>query len=209
MPTRRCTDSEALRGALQELTGQPAGTVRIGSIEGMVGHFLANNLARFQKRHPQVKVQASVVGSRAVLEALQEGRIDIALAFNLPAPCLPRARKAGAAAVRHRRAHACAGGAGAAFRSANWRRPPGGAARHALPDPHLVDRHCVKTQVALELVIETNTLDMAKGVVRQPSSSPSCRAMRRCTRCPTASCAPCRCRSATWPHPTSLLTLPS
>jgi DNA-binding transcriptional LysR family regulator len=159
-------NSEALRGALQELTGQPAGIVRIGSIEGMVGHFLSNNLARFQKRHPQVKVQASVVGSRAVLEALQEGRIDIALAFNLPERHAFRehARLEQPLCAIVAPTHALARRRSVSFRELEGHRV-------ALPDRsfqirHLVDRIASKTQVSLDLVIETSTLDMAKGVVR-------------------------------------------
>lgn len=159
-------NSEALRGALQALTGQPAGIVRIGSIEGMVGHFLSNNLARFQKRHPQVKVQASVVGSRAVLEALQEGRVDIALAFNLPERHAFRehARLEQPLCAIVAPTHALARRRSVSFRELEGHRV-------ALPDRslqirHLVDRIASKTQVSLDLVIETSTLDMAKGVVR-------------------------------------------
>jgi DNA-binding transcriptional LysR family regulator len=159
-------ESDTLRAMLQELVGRPSGVVRIGSIEGMVGHFLASNLARYQERHPQVKVQVSVVGSRAVVEALQAGRIDMALAFNLGerhalreharleqplcalvAPTHPLAQK----------------------RSVSFRELAG--ERLALPDRsfqirHLVDRIAAKLQVSLELAIETNTLEMARGVVR-------------------------------------------
>jgi len=159
-------DSTALRGALQELVGQPCGVVRIGSIEGMVGHFLSNNLARFQKRHPQVRVVASVVGSRAVLEALQEGRIDIALAFNLPERHAFRehARLEQPLCVVVAPTHALA-----RRRSVSFQELAG--QRVALPDRsfqirHLVDRIAGQTQVSLELAIETSTLDMAKGVVR-------------------------------------------
>ncbi|WP_170217078.1 LysR family transcriptional regulator [Variovorax gossypii] len=158
--------SEALRGALQELSGEPVGTVRIGSIEGMVGHFLANNLARFQKRHPQVKLQASVVGSRAVLEALQEGRIDIALAFNLPERHAFRehARLEQPLCAIVAPTHPLARRRSVSFSELEGRRV-------ALPDRsfqirHLVDRIASKTQVSLELAIETGTLDMAKGLVR-------------------------------------------
>lgn len=149
-------NSEALRG----------GTVRVGSIEGMVSHFPANNLARFQKRHPQVKLQASVVGSRAVLEALQEGRIDIALAFNLPERHAFRehARLEQPLCAIVAPTHALARRRSVSFRELEGHRV-------ALPDRsfqirHLVDRIASKTQVSLELVIETSTLDMAKGVVR-------------------------------------------
>lgn len=159
-------ESTALRAALQELVGKPSGTVRIGSIEGMVGHFLSCNLARYQKRHPEVKVQVSVVGSRAVLEALQECRIDMALAFNLAErhPFREHARLEQPLCALVAPAHPLA-----QRRSVSFLELAG--QRVALPDRsfqirHLVERIAAKLGVELELAIETNTLEMARGVVR-------------------------------------------
>jgi len=159
-------ESDTLRAMLQELVGKPSGVVRIGSVEGMVGHFLASNLARYQERHPQVKVQVSVVGSRAVVEALQAGRIDMALAFNLGERhgLREHARLEQPLCALVAPTHALAGKRSISFREL-------ATERLALPDRsfqirHLVDRIAAKLQVDLELAIETNTLEMARGVVR-------------------------------------------
>jgi len=159
-------ESDTLRAALQELVGKPSGVVRIGSIEGMVEHFLASNLARYQERHPQVKVQVSVLGSRAVVEAQQTGRIDMALAFNLPERHALRehARLEQPLCALVAPTHPFAKKRSVSFRELS-------SERLALPDRsfqirHLVDRIATKLQVNLELAIETNTLEMARGVVR-------------------------------------------
>ncbi|EJL84290.1 transcriptional regulator [Herbaspirillum sp. CF444] len=159
-------ESETLRTALQELMGTPSGVVRIGSIEGMVEHFLASNLARYQERYPQVKVQVLVLGSRAVVEAQQAGRIDMALAFNLPEQHVLRehARLEQPLCALVSPTHPFAKKRSVSFHELSGE-------RLALPDRsfqirHLVDRIASRLQVHLELAIETNTLEMARGVVR-------------------------------------------
>ena len=100
---RSSADFETLRESLQQIAGLQAGQVRIGSVEGMVTYFLSRYLATFEKRFPGVKVIVSVVGSRAVLELLRDGEVDLALAFGCSAQSVPRACPARATAVRHRR----------------------------------------------------------------------------------------------------------
>lgn len=119
---RSSADFDALRESLQQITGLQAGQVRVGSVEGMVTYFLSRYLASFDKRFPGVKVSVSVVGSRAVLELVRNGEVDLALAFGLPTR--------------------------SPFRV------------HARLEQPLC------AIVAADHVIETNTLEMCKGVVR-------------------------------------------
>ncbi len=155
-----------LRAALQDLAGLRSGRVRIASIEGMVTYFLARHLANFEKRYPGISVQASVVGSRAVLDALREHAVDMALAFNVTvrSPFQEHARLEQPLCVVVAPAHPLAQRKSISIKELSGQRV-------ALPDRSfqirfLVERITSRMQVALKLAIETNTLEMAKGVVR-------------------------------------------
>jgi len=163
---RSSADFEALRESLQQITGLQAGQVRVGSIEGMVTYFLSRYLASFDKRYPGVKVIVSVVGSRAVLESLRDGEVDLALAFGLPTrnPFRVHARLEQPLCVIVAADHPLATRRSVSFKALADQRV-------ALPDTtfqirSLIDGIAQKTKTALHLVIETNTLEMAKGVVR-------------------------------------------
>lgn len=163
---RSSADFEALRESLQQITGLQAGQVRVGSIEGMVTYFLSRYLASFDKRYPGVKVIVSVVGSRAVLESLRDGEVDLALAFGLPArnPFRVHARLEQPLCAIVAADHPLASKRSVSFKALADQRV-------ALPDTtfqirSLIDGIAQKTKTPLRLVIETNTLEMAKGVVR-------------------------------------------
>lgn len=163
---RAVQDLGNLRADLQELSGARTGQVRVASIEGMVTYFLARYLASFEQRSPGVTVSISVLGSRAVLEALGAGQADLALAFNLPArhPFREHARLEQPVCAIVAPTHALAGRRSVSFAELAGQRV-------ALPDRsfqvrHLVERYALKAKVALEIVAETNSLEMAKGFVR-------------------------------------------
>ncbi|HEU0199400.1 MAG TPA: LysR family transcriptional regulator [Burkholderiaceae bacterium] len=163
---RSSADFETLRESLQQISGLQAGQVRLGSVEGMVTYFLSRYLATFNKRYPRVRVIVSVVGSRAVLELLRDGEVDLALAFGLPArnPFREHARLEQPLCVIVAAGHPLASRRSISFKAL--------ADQHvALPDRtfqirSLIDHIATKTKTTLDRVIETNTLEMAKGVVR-------------------------------------------
>jgi DNA-binding transcriptional LysR family regulator len=155
-----------LRAALQDLTGLRSGRVRIASIEGMVTYFLARYLANFEKRYPGISVQVSVIGSRAVLDALREHAVDMALAFNVPvrSPFHEHARLEQPLCVIVAPSHPLAQRKSISIKELAGQRV-------ALPDRSfqirfLIERITSRMRVGLKLAIETNTLEMAKGVVR-------------------------------------------
>ena len=163
---RSHADFETLRESLQQITGLQAGQVRVGSVEGMVTYFLSRYLATFEKRFPGVKVIVSVVGSRAVAELVQDGEVDLGLAFGLPKrnPFRVHARLEQPLCVIVAARHPLASRRSISFAALADQRV-------ALPDRtfqirSLIDGIAVKTKTPLVRVIETNTLEMAKGVVR-------------------------------------------
>jgi DNA-binding transcriptional LysR family regulator len=163
---RSLADFQAMQESLQGITKLQTGQVRVGSVEGMVTYFLSRYLATFDKRYPGIAVVVSVVGSRAVLEALREGEVDLALAYGLPArhPFREHARLEQPLCLIVAADHPLAGRRSVSFASLAHQRV-------ALPDRNfqiraLIDRIALKTKTPLERVIETNTLEMAKGVVR-------------------------------------------
>ena len=163
---RAMQETGDLRAALRELTGLRSGRVRIASIEGMVTYFLARYLANFEKRFPGIAVQVSVIGSRAVLDALRSHEVDMALAFNVPvrSPFQEHARLEQPLCVIVAPSHPLAQRKSVSFKELSGE-------RIALPDRSfqirfLVERIAARMRVNLKLAIETNTLEMAKGVVR-------------------------------------------
>jgi DNA-binding transcriptional LysR family regulator len=163
---RSSADFETMRESLQQITGLQAGQVKIGSVEGMVTYFLSRYLASFSKRFPGINVAVSVVGSRAVLELLRDGELDLALAFGLPARNSFRvhARLDQPLCVIVAVDHPLASRRSISFKALADQRV-------ALPDHtfqirSLIDGIALKTKTSLHRTIETNTLEMAKGVVR-------------------------------------------
>ncbi len=162
---RAGTDAQKLRESLQQITGLQAGRVRVGSVEGMV-YFLSRYLASFDQRFPGIRVNVSIVGSRAILELLRDGEIDLALAFGLPAvsPFQVHARLEQPLCAIVAPGHPLA-----ALRSISFKAVAD--QRIVLPDSTfqiraLIDTIAQKTKTSLDYVIEANSLDVAKGIVR-------------------------------------------
>ena len=72
---------DELREAERALVGGAAGSgvIRISTECYTCYHWLPASLTRFEQRFPQVEVQVVVEATRAPLEALHEGRIDLAI----------------------------------------------------------------------------------------------------------------------------------
>ena len=58
---------------------QPCGTLRVGSMESTAASRLPEPLARFNRAHPEVRIDLATGPSAPLLEALRAGRIDAAL----------------------------------------------------------------------------------------------------------------------------------
>jgi DNA-binding transcriptional LysR family regulator len=156
----------ALQKRLQALAGGRAGEVRIATVEGVVSYFLSKYIGTFESRHPGLRVQVSVLGSRSVLETLAAGGADIALAFGV---------RPGSRFVQHARLDQplcviVAANHPLARRKSLFFADIAGA-RVALPDRSFeirarIDRMAKRTRTDFVRVIETNSLEMAKGAVR-------------------------------------------
>lgn len=155
-----------LRDSLQALSGARSGHVRVATVEGVVSYFLSKYIAAFEKLHPGIQVQVSVLGSRTVLNTLREGEADLALTFGVT----PRSGFIQHARLDQPLCVVMAAGHPLARRKALSITELAGA-RVALPDRSfeiraLVDRLARRTGVEFTRVIETNSLEMAKGAVR-------------------------------------------
>lgn len=68
---------------LLELKTTPSGTIRIGATDSIFSHVLADKLAAFNERYPEVKFDLISSTSPYTVDQLKEGRCDIAF-INLP-----------------------------------------------------------------------------------------------------------------------------
>lgn len=76
---------EELEQDLKRHTRGAAGLLRVTTQCYTCYHWLAEVLPRFREQHPEVVVQIVPEESHAVLDALLEGRVDLAIAHRLPA----------------------------------------------------------------------------------------------------------------------------
>lgn len=158
--------NEAL-GLIDDLNSLRSGSVRIASVEGIVSNFLADCIASFQEKYPNVMVFLSVLGSQSVLDAVLAGEVDVGIAFQPPK--LKELRPVGGliqplcAIVRP--GHAIAGKR--STRAVEL-------FRHnlVLPDAsfgirQLIERAAAKSGKELHIVSETNSIEAAKSLVRK------------------------------------------
>lgn len=151
---------------LRELAGGSSGQVRVATIEGVVSYFLSKYLTHFEREHPRVNVLVSVIGSRSVLHTLRTAGADLALAFGVSSRpgFIQHARLEQPLCAVMASGHPLARRKVLSFADL-------AGVRAALPDRSfeiraMIDRMARSSRVHLKLVIETNSLEMAKGVVR-------------------------------------------
>ena len=71
------------------MRGAQAGLVRLGVGEGYVGELVTGPVGEFMRAHPGVRVRIETLSVDEIISRLEEGRLDIGLAFNpTPAPQL-------------------------------------------------------------------------------------------------------------------------
>ncbi|HTN65909.1 MAG TPA: LysR family transcriptional regulator [Burkholderiaceae bacterium] len=154
-------------GLIDDLTQLRSGSVRIASVEGIVPNFLADCIADFQMKYPNVMVFLSILGSQSVIDAVLAGEVDVGIAFQPPK--LKELRPMGeliqplCAIVRPE--HPLGGKRSA--RTADL-------FRHSLvlPDAsfgirQLIDRAAAKSGKDLYMTCETNSIEAAKSLVRK------------------------------------------
>lgn len=68
---------------LLELKTTPSGTIRIGATDSIFSHVLADKLAEFNEKYPEVRLELISSTSPYTVDQLKEGRCDVAF-INLP-----------------------------------------------------------------------------------------------------------------------------
>ncbi len=76
---RICTLKAEALVELEKFLGLRQGELRIGASTTPATYYLPPHLARFSAKHPAIKVELTVGDTRAILAALEEGRIEMAL----------------------------------------------------------------------------------------------------------------------------------
>jgi DNA-binding transcriptional LysR family regulator len=157
---------DALSLDIREMTAAATGSVKIVTVEGVVSYFLSKYVTSFAKDHPRVRIGVSVIGARSVLDALREGRADMALTFGGSATkgFVQHARLEQPLCVVVATAHPLARRKSVSFEEL-------AGMPVALPDPSfeiraMVDRMAKHKGIEFDRVIEANMLEMVKGVVR-------------------------------------------
>lgn len=78
-------DMAVLAEDLAKLKGVGRQQITVGMMECFAGSFFAEVLADVRRSHPDLSVIARVGGTRELVALLDEGDIDVVLAFNMPA----------------------------------------------------------------------------------------------------------------------------
>ncbi|MDF2235140.1 LysR family transcriptional regulator [Albimonas sp. CAU 1670] len=83
MARRWRADAERLDDGLREMRGQERGTVRLAAMDSLANGLLPELAAWLQETHPRIQLACDVLTPPEAGRALDEGTVDLALAFNL------------------------------------------------------------------------------------------------------------------------------
>lgn len=75
---------------IEDLQGLKRGEVKIAVIESVMRNLMLQELDRFWKDQPGIRVESSVSGSQEAFEGVADGRFDLAIAFDTPVPVKAR-----------------------------------------------------------------------------------------------------------------------
>jgi DNA-binding transcriptional LysR family regulator len=157
---------EGLRTAIDDLSSLRRGHVAIATVEAMTSNFLPQCLARFQKKYPGITANVIVLGSSAVAEAVLENKVDLGIAYDMPrrSALNIRARSSEPLHVVMAPTNPLACSERLSFAQVK-------SARIALPYASfgirlLIDGLAKEAAAAVVPVLESNTLEMTKGLVR-------------------------------------------
>jgi DNA-binding transcriptional LysR family regulator len=91
---RMLADASAAREQLDELAGLRRGSVRLGATPTLCVSLVADVLAAYRAAHPAIELHITEGGSRSLVQALDEGALDLALVVTRgersPAPATER-----------------------------------------------------------------------------------------------------------------------
>lgn len=74
-----CEQKELAQKELERFLGLYQGDLRIGASTTPATYYLPSRLARFAQQHPAIRIDLTVGDTREILDALEAGRIEIAL----------------------------------------------------------------------------------------------------------------------------------
>lgn len=163
---RSSRDMEQIRSQINDLNGLRKGHVTIATVEAMVAEFLPRCLAAFQARHPGIIATVNVIGTHAIAEAVLDHEADIGIAYGTPKrqdltiqAALPQPLHAILSSK-----HPFASRKSvflSEFRNAAVALP-----NRSFGIRQMVDRASVRAGFTFSKILETNSLEMAKGLVR-------------------------------------------
>ncbi|MFE6736074.1 LysR family transcriptional regulator [Microbacterium sp. NPDC057650] len=81
---RMLADADAARQEMDELAGLRRGRIRLGAPPTLCVSVVAEVIAEFRRAHPGIDLHITEAGSRALVEALGEGALDLALTITRP-----------------------------------------------------------------------------------------------------------------------------
>ena len=84
MARRWLADAERLEGGLKEMRGQEHGTVRLAAMDSLANGLLPELVAWVMRDHPRIHLDIDIMTPSQAAQALDEGTVDLAFAFNLP-----------------------------------------------------------------------------------------------------------------------------
>ena len=158
----RSRDFLRLRGLIDELKQLERGHVSIRSVEGMLDGFLPRTVSAFAEKHPHLTYEIMVAGTEDVMRAVAEDRCDIGLAFEprsrhdvevvarIPQPVLAVVARDHPLADRE------------LLQIADLKGIPVGLPDRSFGIRHIVDAAMEAKGMALDLRLETNSIDMAR-----------------------------------------------
>lgn len=81
---RMLSDADAARYEMDELAGLRRGRIRLGAPPTLCVSVVAEVIAEFRRAHPGVDLHITEAGSHALVDALSEGALDLALTITRP-----------------------------------------------------------------------------------------------------------------------------
>lgn len=157
---------ERFLAQIEDLSQLGRGTVRVASVEATTSDFLPGLMATFGQRYPGIHFQIMVLGTHQVAEQVACDAADIGLAFNIPSreDLILQGRIAQPMQVVYRPGHALA-------RSGSLAMTQLDGMPIALPDRtfgirHVIEHAAQTAGIPLNLVHESNSLQLLKALVR-------------------------------------------
>jgi DNA-binding transcriptional LysR family regulator len=156
--------------AIDDISHFRRGHVRIATVEAMVAHVLPKCIAAFQVEHPNLTATVNVMGTASIVDALMQDTADIGIAF------CPEDRDE--VAVRGdwpQPLHAVVSPASPLAGAREVSLADLSGFRVALPNEsfgirRLVEAALAKTPGELLRILETNSIEMVKGIVRHSNA---------------------------------------